>query len=265
MRVDDIPNYIEEQKIYPPIKKGIYCRNEFGNIYNDVVYRYDITETIDKHFLNTHNYITHIEYDNKLMFDNDDDVQLLNESYNYYSTDNKIFDLEQALVDYIFKFDKSLDIPLGIYYKNNPYDYNGREYPIPPLPKLKINDIGNTYSYFEETAMTIVKDHFLTFTNLEKSQYDKILRPYNQINYIVNKDKWVSAKKEIGEMERWVSIFSKDGFNYPLCLSLDKNGSYYPIACKCKLLASYYLNLPTIPVCIIVSNEKIDYTNKIII
>lgn len=265
MRVDDIPNYIETNKIFPLIKRGIYCRNEFGNIYNDVVYRYDITETIDKHFLNIHNYITHIEYDNKLRFDNDGDILNLTESHNYYNIDNNIFDLEKSFVDYILTYDKQMSVPIGVYYKNNVIDYANREYIKPTLPKLEISNIGDVYSFFETTSSIILENHFLTFTNLSSSQYQKILKPYNQINYIVNKDCWISTRKQIGEMEKWISTFSNEGFNYPLCILLDKNGFYYPIACNCKLVAAYYLNLPMIPACIIVSNEKIDYTKKIIL
>ena len=251
MHYTEIANYIEKNELFPKLNIKKYDRKNFGNFLTRLVYRYDtrinLTDDLFKNKIEWHS-------------ENDEvtDLHLLNPGFNYYVIDNDTIHLDKTLYNNI---NTNININFGIYYKNI-NKFKDAVLPTPTDLVLNINNLKNNYSLFKEEKFVQIKDNFIQFINLKN--FDRIISSFDQINYITNKNKWISTRKEIGEVEYWIQKFSEEGFKYPLCFLLTDNNMLYPIACNCRVFAALYLNLPSIPACIVISNDKIDYKNKVI-
>lgn len=264
MRTYELPDYIEKHNLFPKMIYKSFDRNGLNDLSKYIVYRYDTKLVVNKQLLNKINYLVEEEYDG-LKINNLSDIKNLNAAYNYYIVDTDTYIFEKALVEYVMD-GNSVEVDFGIYYKNKltlPSIFNDKIYIPENIKYNPILNLNNAYTQFEKEGMSIIDNKLIYFKNcsldIVKNQYVF----FNQLNYVVNKNIWVSTRKYELELNPLIESFS-NGFKYPLFITIE-NDKAIPVACNWKLLASYYLNFPSIPVCIIVSNDKLVYNNKIIL
>ena len=256
IRIDEIPEYIENNKLYPNILYKSFERNNTNDLCDMFVYRHDEKMLLTNDFLKSHAYISHDDGSERIIKNINDNL-----SYNYYYKDKDIYSFKKDVITYVLNHGSTY-INLATYFK--------KEKPtnifVPTFNHIDLNikNIGNTYGYFESDKTLIIDDVILLLTNLYRKDYNKIYNTIYQLNWFINDNCWITTGKQIGEMESLISSFSQEGFRTPLCMVLDKD-YYYPLSCNCRWLASYYLNLPMIPVCIIITNRNNEYNKSIIL
>lgn len=264
MRTYELPDYIETHNLFPKMIYKSFDRNGLNDLSKYIIYRYDTKLVVNKQLLNKINYLVEEEYDG-LKINNLSDIKNLNAAYNYYIVDTDTYIFEKALVEYVMD-GNGVEVDFGIYYKNKlnlPSIFNDKIYIPENIKYNPILNLNNAYTQFEKEEMTIIDDKLIYFKNMPFEMFNNQYVFFNQLNYVVNKNTWTSTRKESHELIPLIESFS-NGIKYPLCMTLEGN-KVIPIACNWKLLISYYLNFPSIPVCIIVSDDKLVYNNKIIL
>lgn len=265
MLIQEIPDYIEQKNVAPQVYYNHYNRLFTNNFDDFMVFRQDFTLLLSKSFLQNISFIKTKEYDKKLNYDFINVLQIFSGAYNYYITDLNVYVFEESLVNYVLDNDVQILINFGIYFKKElklPKELQ-YELKIPrEIKPFQPTNLNNIYSYFKEEKIIEKDGHILYFKNLEYDEYKNHMHSFNQINYYINNDEYISARKDSNDLYRLMESFS-NGYKYPCCITYIDN-KIYPIACNYKLFCAYYLRMPKIPVCIIASQDKIDYTHKII-
>ena len=232
----DLVDKIEDKKIFPKILNGQYKRSCCQDLKDVIVHRKDKNIFINDEFIEQNNVVFTCENEDTNYL-----VRNMDGSYNAYLEHKNLYILDKDILKEL-----PTTVTVGTYYKSD------------KSKNLNINSLGNTFSFFEKECNAVIDDVIVSYINFPLNKYNLLLHPYNQLVYVDNDDSWQSTRKKKNETEKMIRIFSEEGFKYPLCFKMWHN-KYYPIACNCRALAAYYLQMPIFPAIIIADNNEIDY------
>ena len=127
------------------------------------------------------------------------------------------------------------------------------------------------YSSFDTTSYTVVNNIdvcqapiYILNVNLPYEYYSTIqLADYNYCYDIVDKSFWFTGSKK-DEMDALILDIAQNGMQDPPYLEIDNGVIVSTSDSHSRIVASLYLKLPYIPVCLYVSSENINYFEKLV-
>lgn len=254
MNISDLADKLENENIFPEMVFNRYHNNNYGKIETIFKYEFDI----DTNIIFNKDFIYNDEY-------YPDENGVTKYSYTYYFTDNGLYYTDK---DFLNMYKDKVSIPFSIYYKDVfelPKEFQNITLVKPKLIKnFDINPVDDfVYTTFKNERYSMIDDTIIQYKNFPLIEYDKILQPHNQFNYLVNNDKWVSSRKTPEHTYNSIKSFLTEGYIKPIILQY-VNGNYLPIACNCKVITAKLFNMPFIPTIILYSNENYDIMKKVI-
>ena len=197
---------------------------EKNKIYQPTVkknFNYDYTDSYKKLMFNCHTENKSIDSDVIINYEKDDNI-----SFEYIT-------------------------PINKYIINQEHSNECLVYEKTDIPDYKINLIGNgCYTLYEKPLYTTVDGINLYFINIPKEIYLQSGYTHQHLNYNSDKKEFFAYRKSLKEVNEYVHNVYENGLQSPILMQVH-DGNIYPLCMRIKYFSAYYLELPSIPVCIV--------------
>ena len=151
--------------------------------------------------------------------------------------------------------------------KKSSYDMNISYYNLQPNNKWGYETIEELPTLFKPTSFakytTIEKTYhpntvtntYILYENLPQDLYANVIIDVQSIMFDIDESVYYSKKYNQEEILKLFDDVVNKGFEYPLEMAINSDGSLLPIDSQVEFLIAKYLNLPSIPVAFISSNS----------